>query len=416
MIFTGLPFAQLLAVFVAMGAAVAALYVLRLRRHAVAVVFSPMWQRILRGKDASSLFSMLKRLLSLLLQLVLLALLVLALGNPRTREALLSGRTLIVLVDASASMQATDVAPSRLARAKDDVRAIVAGLGRADRMLIAQMDATVTPLGPMTGDASVLSREVDSIVATAAPANFPRALRFATDALRDATGGEIVVISDGALGPASDGSGAVHLGGVKLSYLRVGKDSENIAITRFSVRRYPLERSRYEVMLELANTGTRAADVELQLLGDGVLVDLTKLRLAPGERLPRFYPQLSGARRTLEAKIARTDGGRDDLAVDDHAYALLPERKRAKVLVVTKGNTYLQAALLLDEYLDVTSVAPGGYARAIASGSTRGGWDAVIFDGVTPATPPGASALYIDPRGPGSPVKVAEALKDPSFD
>ncbi len=412
MIFAGLPLAELLAIFAAVGAGVAVLYVLKLRRRVVAVPFSPLWERILRDKDATTLFSKLKRLLSLLLQLVLLALLVLALGDPRAAESLIKGRTVVVLVDASASMQATDVAPSRLGVAKEEVNKMIRGLGGADRMLIAQMDALVTPLGPMTGDTSALEREVDSIAATDARADFPRALRFATDVLRGADRAEIVVVSDGALGAADDASGAVHLGDAKLSYVRVGKRAKNVGITQFSVRRYPLDRSRYEVMLELTNSSPDVEDVELQLLGDGALVDLTKLRLQPGEHLPRFYPQLSGASRTLEAKIARIDGTHDDLPVDDHAYALLPERRRAKVLVVTPGNTYLEAALLLDEYLDVTDVAPQGYAQAIA----KGAWDAVVFDGVTPAEAPKTNALYLDPRGPGGPVRVEGALKTPGFD
>jgi von Willebrand factor type A domain/Aerotolerance regulator N-terminal len=411
-IFAGLPLAELVAIFAAVGVGVAVLYVLKLRRRVVAVPFSPLWERILRDKEATTLFSKLKRLLSLLLQLALLALLVLALGDPRAAESLIKGRTVVVLVDASASMQATDVAPTRLGVAKDEVKKMIRGLGGADRMLIAQMDAMVTPLGPITGDTSALERELDSIAATDARADFPRALRFATDVLRGVDRAEVVVVSDGALGPAEDASGAVHLGDAKLSYVRVGKQGRNVGITQFSVRRYPLDRSRYEVMLELTNSSPGVEDVELQLLGDGALVDLTKLRLQPGERLPRFYPQLSGASRTLEAKIARVDGSHDDLSVDDHAYALLPERRRAKVLVVTAGNTYLEAALLLDEYLDVTDVAPQGYATAIA----KGGWDAVLFDGVTPAELPKASALYLDPRGPGGPVRVLGALKTPGFD
>jgi hypothetical protein len=411
-IFAGLPLAELVAIFAAMGAGVAVLYVLKLRRRVVAVPFSPLWERILRDKEATTLFSKLKRLLSLLLQLALLALLVLALGDPRAAESLIKGRTVVVLVDASASMQATDVAPTRLGVAKDEVRKMIRGLGGADRMLIAQMDAMVTPLGPITGDTSALERELDAIAATDARADFPRALRFATDVLRAVDRAEIVVVSDGALGPAEDASGPVHLGDAKLSYVRVGKQGRNVGITQFSVRRYPLDRSRYEVMLELTNSSPDVEDVELQLLGDGALVDLTKLRLQPGERLPRFYPQLSGASRTLEAKIARVDGTHDDLPVDDHAYALLPERRRAKVLVVTAGNTYLEAALLLDEYLDVTDVAPQGYATAIA----KGGWDAVLFDGVTPAELPKASALYLDPRGSGGPVRVEGILKTPGFD
>ena len=412
MILAGLPLAELLAIFVAIGLGVGVLYVLKLRRRVVAVPFSILWARILRDKEATSLFSKLKRLLSLLLQLALLALLVLALGDPRAAASLVRGRTIVVLLDASASMQATDVAPDRLAAARDEVRKMIQGLGGSDRMLVAQMDAMVTPLGPMTGDTSALEREVAAVTATDTSADFPRALRFAADVLRDADRAEIIVVSDGALGPASDSSGAVHLGDVRVSYVRVGNGGRNVGITEFSVRRYPLDKSRYEVMLELTNPGSQPEDVELQLLGDGALVDLTKLRLQPGERLPRFYPQLSGASRTLEAKITRLDGTHDDLPADDHANALLPERRRAKVLVVTDGNAYLEAALLLDEYLDVTQVPPAGYVAAVASHA----WDAVVFDGVTPAEMPRANALYLDPRGPGSPVKVKEAIKSPGFD
>jgi hypothetical protein len=412
MIFAGLPLAQLLAVFGAVGFGVLVLYILKLRRRVVSVPFSPLWERILRDKEATSLFSKLKRLLSLLLQLALLALLVLALGDPRAAESLIRGRTVVVLVDASASMQATDVAPTRLAAAKDEVKKIVRGLGGADRMLVAQMDAMVTPLGPMTGDTSALERELDGIHATDARADFPRALRFASDVLRGVDNGEIIVVSDGALGDPSDSSGAVHLGSAKLSYVQVGKGDRNVGITQFSVRRYPLDKSRYEVMLELTNTGAAPEDVELQLLGDGALVDVTKLRLEPGASLPRFYPQLSGANRTLEAKIALVDGSHDDLPADDHAYALLPERRRARVLVVTPGNTYLEAALLLDEYLDVTDVVPAAYPQTLASAT----WDAVIFDGATPPEMPKANALYLDPRGPGAPVKVTDVLKQPGFD
>jgi Ca-activated chloride channel family protein len=412
-ILAGLGFAQLAAIFAAVGAAVVGLYILRLRRRTVAIPFSPLWQRILKDKEATSLFSRLKRLLSLLLQLALLALLVLALGDPRAAATLVKGRTLVVLIDASASMQATDVAPNRLGAAKNELKAMIRGLGGADRMLIAQMDAMVTPLGPLSGDTSELERALDQVKATDTRADFPRALRFATDTLRNVENGEIVVVSDGNLGPALDAAGPVHLGDDKLSFVSVGKGKRNVGITQFSVRRYPLDKSRYEVMLEVTNTGPEQEDIELKLLGDGTLVDLTKLRLKPGERLPRFYPNLSGANRTLEAGITNMDGSHDELPADDRAYALLPERRRAKVLVVSTGNTYLEAALLLDEYLDVTQVSPQDYVAKYNNGA---GFDSIIFDGATPASPPRAHALYLDPRGPGSPVKVEGELSQPGFD
>jgi hypothetical protein len=410
----GLSFATLATVFGVAAAIVTALYILKLRRRTMAIPFAPLWQRILRDKEATSLFSKLKRILSLLVQLALLLLLVAALGDPRVAASFVKGRTLVVLVDASASTQATDVSPTRLGVAKEQVKAMIRGLGGADRMLIAQMDAVVTPMGPMSGDTSELERALEQVVPTDTRADFPRALRFATDTLRGSENSEIVVVSDGDLGEAADASGPVHLGETKLAYVKVGKGSRNVGVTAFSVRRYPLDKSRYEVMLEVTNTGDTQEDIELTLTGDGKPVDITKLRLKPGERLPRFYPNLSGASRTLEASLTLLDGTKDDLPADDHAYALLPERRRAKVLVVSSGNTYLEAALLLDEYLDVTQLTPEAYVKRFPAGAT--GFEAVIFDAATPAVPPKANAIYLDPRGPGSPVKVVKEMKNAGFD
>ena len=415
--FYGLPATTLVAIGAAGAAAIVSLYVLKLRRRPVPVPFVRIWQRILREKEATSLFSQLKRILSLLVQLALLALLVFALGDPRG-FASNKARNVVVLVDASASMKALDVASamsprySRIDAAKDEVKKLVRGLGGSDRMLIAQMDAAVTPLSTMTGEVADLDQAVSLVRATDSRADFPRALRFAADVLLGLSQPEIVIVSDGNLGEPRDAAGEVHLGEVAVSFVPIGKGARNVAITGFSVRRYPLDRDRYEVMLELYNASKEAEEIELDLLGDGNLVDVTKLRLGPGERLPRFYPNLSGARRTLEATIKPVNGDHDDLPADDHAYALLPDQRRIRVQCVTAGNTYLEASLLLTTYLDVTYVAPSEYP---VKGQT---FDVTIFDDVTPPVADGSgSVLYLNPSGDSSPVKVdAETLVNVGFD
>jgi Ca-activated chloride channel homolog len=404
--FTGVPLQTLIQIGALAGAAVVVFYILKLRRRPVAVPFSKIWQKILRDKEATSLFSQLKRLLSLLLQLALLALLLLALGDPRSAANLIEGRNIVVLIDGSASMKATDVGPSRIESARERVRTMVRGLSGSDRMLIAQMDAAVTPLSTLTGEISELEAGVAAVKASDASADFARSLRFASDTLRGLPSPEIIIVSDGALSEAADSAGPVHLGEIKLSYVPIGMHAKNAAITGFSVRRYPLDKSRYEVMLEVTNTGDEAMDVELSLLGDGQLTDLSRLRLNPHEKLPRFYPNLSGASKTLEAKIALGDGTRDDLPADDHAYALLPERRRARVQVVSSGNMFLEAALLLDEYLDVTTVDPTKYPA-------KGVYDVTIFDGVTPSVAAGSgSLLYLDPTGTNVPFEVGKLVDD----
>lgn len=409
--FVGVPLSTLLPAAAAAAAVVVALYILKLKRRPIAVPYSPIWERILRDREATSLFSQLKRLLSLLLQLALLALLVVALGDPRAAASVVEGRNLVILVDASASMQATDEAPTRLDVAKEKVRAMVRGLGGSDRMLVAQMDASVVPLSTMTGEIADLEAALTKVAPTEARADFARGLRFAVDTLRGLPHAEIVVVSDGALGEPVDAAGPVRLGDVKLSYVAVGKGAKNAAITAFSVRRYPLDKSRYEVMLEVENESDEALDVELSLFGDGQLTDVTRLAVPPHEKVPRFYPNLSGASRTLEARLALADGSHDDLPADDRAYALLPERRRARVQVVTAGNMYLEAALLLDEYLDVKLVRPADYPA-------RGTFDVTIFDSVTPTVATGSGSLfYLNPTGDNVPFSVGKPVEDtdPSY-
>ncbi|MEZ4223592.1 MAG: VWA domain-containing protein [Polyangiaceae bacterium] len=410
MLFAGLPFTTLLTVFAAAGGLTVLFYILKLRRRPVPVPFSRIWERILRDKEATTWWSRLKRLLSLLLQLALLTLLVGALGDPRISGGLIEGRNVVVIIDASASMKATDVSPSRLAAAKLEVKKLVEGLSGSDRMLIAQMDAAITPLSTMTGETAELKPALDAVEATDTRADFHRALSFAIDSLTGLSKPEIIVVSDGALGDMEAATRGLALNDTEVRFIPIGKGKNNVAITAFSVRRYPLDKSRYEVMIELQNTNDEPTSVELSLLGDGDTVDVTRLALGPKERLARFYKDLAGASRTLEAKISLGDGKHDDLPADDHAFALMPERRRARVLVVTPGNTYLEAALLLDEYLDVTTVAPKQYPPA-------GTFDVTIFDNVAPKVAQGSGGLfYLNVPEEGGPVELGRKLEMFGFD
>ena len=49
-------------------------------------------------------------------------------------------------------------------------------------------------------------------------------------------------------------------------------------------------------------------------------------------------------------------------------------------------------------------------------GAGQKSFDVIVFDQVTPAEMPRANALYLDPRGPGSPVKVEKEIVQPGFD
>jgi hypothetical protein len=408
----GLTLGQVLTVFTVTGVVVVGLYLLKLRRRVVVVPFVRLWDRVLADSRTTRLFSQFKRWLSLLLALLLVALLAAALGDPRRPGARDEGRSLVLLLDASASMQATDVAPSRLDRAKLEARRVVDGLGPNDRALVARMEARTTPLSPMTDDAAALRAAIDAVTPTEVAASFPRGLRFAIDALRGQPHPEIVVLSDGHLGEARDDEGEVALGGLPLRFVPIGRGRRNVGITAFSVRRYPLDKSRSAGLVELRNAGPRDESVELTLIGDGRPLDVQTIDVPAGGKILRTFEDLAGADSTLEARITLADGKRDELPADDRAYARLPDRRRARVLCVTRGNLYLQAALLLDEYLDVTETPPEAYPP-------QGRFDVVIFDDFVPASPPDAHAIYLHPRpapGRDGPLVVTGTIERPLFE
>src|SRR5262249_30617882 len=119
----------------------------------------------------------------------------------------------------------------------------------------------------------------------------------------------------------------------------------------------------------------------------------------------RRYPNLAGEGTRLSARLL---DAKDALPLDDVAYALLPAKKKLKVQLVTGGDLFLEGALLLDENLDVTKIAPGSYGAAATAK-----FDAVILDGFTPETPPQTHALYIDPHGEHAPFAIKGEMAAP---
>ncbi|MDQ3036016.1 MAG: VWA domain-containing protein [Myxococcota bacterium] len=414
---TGLGLGQVLAVTGAFGAAVVVLYLLKLRRRPIEVPFVRLWHDVLAEERTTRLFSTLKRILSLLLALAIVAMLALALGDPRWTSADDDdGSTQIVLVDASASMGATDVAGGRMEAAREEVRRRIAAMGASDRMIIASMGTSAVPLGPIDGDPQVLEAALAQLEPLDVAADLGRGLGWALDVARSAARPEIVIVSDGHLDdPGEAIARRATESEVPIRWARVGRggdDVRNVAITAFAVRRYPIDKSRAQLLVELWNPGAQAEDVELTLLGDGAPIDVTTLRVGAGERMPRVFENVTGADRTLEARIRFADGTRDALAADDVAYARLPERRRARVVVVAEDDIYLSAALLLDEYLEVVEVTPAQFPP-------EGRFDVAIFESFVPREPYDADTIYLHPlppEGVQGPLAIEGTIASPFFD
>ena len=127
------PAALLLA---ALAVPIVVFYILKIRLRRVPVSTLLFWQQIFEEKKPRSLWQRLRHLLSLLLQLAFLALLVFALADPIFRWQQARARRLVLVVDNSASMNASDVAPSRLEAAKAEGRRLIDGMRLGDELAI----------------------------------------------------------------------------------------------------------------------------------------------------------------------------------------------------------------------------------------------------------------------------------------
>ena len=445
--------------YFALGAAALAVgaYIIKMRRRRFEVPFVQLWKRVLEQKDANALWKQLKRLISLVLMLLILALLLFAALDPTLGSSDRKAKSVVILIDASGSMKTLDGdaagKQSRMDVAKEKADQLIDSMGGGDLAMIMKVDGQATPLSRFTNDKAMLHKLIhgvprheekketnlllDGISASDTPADLSRALGAAADALRDRKNPLIVLISDGAFPEAQLGLvswekpkpgaapaknlAAVDLSGVDVRFIPVGKRSDNVGIVAFNVRRYIANKAAYEVFIEIQNFGTQPAKRTLTLNNGDNPVDTRTIELAPGQRVRHIYErlpastdnQLRAALKPLAGPDGRVvAGGSDAFALDDTAYALLPARKKQKVLMVTEDNLFLEAALLVYDNVDPSKVTPAEYT---AKPQLADSMDAVIFDDFTPEVMPAppTSLLYFHPTGPNSPFALRGELHNP---
>src|SRR4051812_28696524 len=116
--------------------AIVLLYFLKLRRVPRPVPSTMLWTRAIEDLRANSIWQRLRIGPLLVLQLLVVGLVGLALVRPGWTSSPLGGRRLILLIDTSASMSATDVLPTRLDDAKRRARNLLAEVQPGDTATI----------------------------------------------------------------------------------------------------------------------------------------------------------------------------------------------------------------------------------------------------------------------------------------
>src|SRR5260370_4340136 len=165
-------------------AVIVALYFLKIRRPTRIVPALHLWPNQIRDRQANVPWQRLRPSWLLFLQLLAAAVLVAAAVQPALPAGAALARHSVVLLDASASMQATDVAPSRLAEAKRQVNGVIDQLGPQDRMTIIAVGPVPRIIASVTGDRDALHLAVNGVPPSTGPADLSDALALGPGLIR----------------------------------------------------------------------------------------------------------------------------------------------------------------------------------------------------------------------------------------
>ena len=146
--------------------AVVVFYLLKRKRVVKLISSTLLWQKFLAENQANAPFQKLRKNWLLLLQLLMLLLVILALARPYFSGDARQSRLRVLVLDASASMQATDVKPNRFEAARAEALKYVDGLRENDQMIVLQAGALTQVKQSATSEKAALRRPIRSPAST----------------------------------------------------------------------------------------------------------------------------------------------------------------------------------------------------------------------------------------------------------
>lgn len=430
-----------------------ALYFLKLKRRPVKVPSTLLWRRSLEDLHVNSLFQRLRRNLLLFLQLLAVILTMLALAGPRIKGTSGQGQRYVLMIDNSASMSATDVPPSRLEKAKEDARKVVRSMGGDDLAMVVSFAETAHVVSNYTGDTRLLLRRIDSIEPTQSTTSLREALQVAAGLANPSKQiGEGVVATSALITPKlkvyTDGGFAdvegFSLGNLEPEVIVIGPPpppysppakgsapadaeaklhtpSDNVAIAALQARVNDEQPDVYQLFGRVHNFRAEKVDTEAQLYRhekdkpgeEGTLIDAISLQIPPQTDQSFKFDLPDTGLAELEVRLT----AKDALELDNRAFAIVGNARKAQVLAITSGNRYLLDAFntpTATERADVRVATAEEAKQEELAREIRGGrFDLVIYDGVRPDTPPEANALYFGAFPPGPAYANPRAVETP---
>lgn len=353
-------------------------YLLKRKRVTRLVPSTVLWQRFLAETQASAPFQKLRHNWLLLFQLLMLCLLILALARPYFSGTVRSGGLQVLVLDASASMQATDESPSRFERARAEALKLVDALGEGGsaQMAVLVAGSQTEVKQSRTANKAALRRALESARPSDSPSRVVDALRVAESLTRNEALSEVHLFSDGSVPDLSE----FETKDLRLVFHKVGQRADNLAITSLDIKANPENPEQRAIFTSVANFSQQDREVRLDLSFEGSLVESRVVSVGPTNTTPVVFLAAQDRDGVFQVRFEAND----DLAVDNEAsrVSLLPQPVR--VILVSPGNRLMERALMAaGSHVELELVRD--YDAALEQ---RGDHDMVVLDDVMPSVWP----------------------------
>ena len=360
--------------FTALAPVIVLLYLLKLKRQPMTVSTLMFWQRILHeSQRRRAFFQRLRQLLSLLLHLLIFALILGALLRPVLDHFVRDGASTVLIIDTRARMQATEPdGQTRFAKARTQALTLTRQANAQRHFAIISTNAAPTVIASFTDDETTLRHALETLTPTDATGSLDSAIHLAAQLLAARKGDRRILILTPSPPPI------FHLP-FPIFHLPLATPRDNLAITRLATRPLLTSPQTSEVLLEIANFGKTSAHGNVELSFDGHLLEVKPFALEPGARKTEIFPTVPRPSRNTRGWLTARLDTPDALAADNIAYAVLPADPPRRVLLVTRGNWFLEKLLAADQGQAFELIEPGTFTPELATK-----FDAIILDNFLP--------------------------------
>jgi von Willebrand factor type A domain/Aerotolerance regulator N-terminal len=345
---------------------------------------------------------------SLILQLLSMALLLLAIAQLHFGAPLQAGHDHVIVLDTSAWMSARSGNRTLMDLAKQSARQYLRAVPSTDRVMLVRADALATPATAFEPDHKVVDAAIFNSQPGSTALNLDQALAFARH-IQSQTGhrlGEIAYVGPGRTAEHDPAAAAPPR---NLRLLMVPDAIENCGLRKIGMRRSTEDPSTWEIYVSAHNYGTRPRNVTLTLnygppnAAARTAAGTSQLVLQPGADSEAAFEYRTAAAGILGVTLTPHDA----FPADDQADLELPSLPNLTVTVYSSQPDLLRPALSSAVRIAAVYRSPAEY-RANDSGL-------VILDRFIPPQPPTSDSIWIDPPAKGSPIPVKQTVTQVPF-